>query len=141
LDDYAVACEEYRRHEVFIENDSVDSCFADPILSTDSDVCKEHETELHYRVSPTVYCQHGTQIHDCAAYKKLVDDGVMNAENAMNRAVAKRKEVSQQANFSALKSLVLNTVTMTHATWLCAGPYSTYSFDINLSCSPTYDES
>lgn len=100
--------------------------------------CEEHQNWMTVVENGSIeQCKH-TEVRDCAAYEQL-DDHVDSASGDMYAAVARRQSVSRKANFSLITTMVLGTQAYTHSTWLCAEPYSSHTFDINMGFSPTYD--
>lgn len=76
----------------------------------------------------------------------LVDGGqaveppdIEKATSDMYSAVARRKTIAARVNWGLLKTVILGTQAYTHSTWLCAPPYATFTTQINLGFTPTYD--
>jgi hypothetical protein len=67
------------------------------------------------------------------------DDLVQDATTIMHAAVAIRKELAAQADWGLFKSMLIGGQDYTHSTWLCAPPYATFTTQINMGFTPTYD--
>lgn len=57
----------------------------------------------------------------------------------MYAAFAARKAIDARANWGLVKSMILGTQAYTHSTWLCAPAYATFTTQINVGFTPTYD--
>ncbi len=74
---------------------------------------------------------------------RLVDSASSRIDQAsedMFAAVASRKALAAKADWGLLKSMTLGAQAYTHSTWLCAPPYASFTTQISLGFTPTYDQ-
>ncbi|TAL51161.1 hypothetical protein EPN81_00705 [Patescibacteria group bacterium] len=78
-------------------------------------------------------------IEPCTDRLVEIEKKVDQAANEMYAAVERRKTIAARADLNLLKSMVLGTQTYTHSKWLCAPPYATFTTQISLGFTPTYE--
>lgn len=67
------------------------------------------------------------------------EDLIRSATAEMYMAVARRKALAREADWSLLKSMLIGGQAYTHSTWLCAPAYASFTTQINVGFTPTYD--
>lgn len=67
------------------------------------------------------------------------EDLIDSATADMYAAVARRKTIAARANWNLFKSVALGTQAYTHSKWLCAPLYATFTTQINMGFTPTYN--
>lgn len=72
---------------------------------------------------------------------EVVNHRVRLATQALYVAVNRRKAVAAWTNWGLLKTITLGTQHYTHSTWLCAPAYATFTTQVNVGFSKTYDHS
>ena len=80
-----------------------------------------------------------TSTSECVRLVDGASKGIDEATADMYAAVARRKALAAEANWSLLKTMALGTQAYTHSTWLYAPASATFSTQINVGFTPTYD--
>lgn len=131
LEDFGKACETHQYGERRVQNFSLRSCEYEqsyrscPYGDGEYEACLEWEQQ-----NPVKSCTE--QLNEIVA---KVDE----ATHDMYAAVARRKAIAARAGFGLLKSMTLGTQAYTHSTWLCTPTYATFTTQINLGFTPTYE--
>ncbi|MFA4845231.1 MAG: hypothetical protein WC654_01595 [Patescibacteria group bacterium] len=131
LADFGEACEAHQYAEGHEMNFSSTSCEYEagyrscPYGEGEYEDCREWEQE--------------NPVKTCKEQMIEIANSVEEATNDMYAAVARRKAISAKADFGLLKTMTLGTNAYTHSTWLCAPAYASFSTQINMGFSPTYD--
>lgn len=94
--------------------------------------CETHQAAERDTLNGVEYYENGFDFAD-------PQDAIGSATADMYAAVAHRKALAAKADFGLLKTMILGTQAYTHSTWLCAPAYASFTTQINLGFTPTYD--
>lgn len=107
-----------------------------------SDACEKHQAaEWEMGIFQDCHNHLIMDIRDesCEERREKAGKKLDQATADMYAAVAARKALARDADWGLLKSMVIGGQGYTHSTWLCAPAYATFSTQINVGFTPTYD--
>lgn len=108
-------------------------------LNDFGEACEAHqayERDLYYVAD----CS-DESISECVRRVDGASQRIEEATDKMYAAVAARKAIAARADWWLVKSMLIGGQAYTHSTWLCAPAFASFTTQINLGFTPTYDTS